>query len=1188
MSAVLAFLVARWVLTFIGTALLAALLWVFGPFLEALEDWVVRLVVILLMFAVWAGVNLLFDWRRRRCERALAEGVAAGAPDPAEVASAEEAAALREKLTTALTLLKRARGTKGYLYEQPWYAIIGPPGAGKTTALINAGLRFPLAAEMGQGALAGVGGTRLCEWWFAEDAVLIDTAGRYTTQDSDAAVDRAGWEAFLDLLKRTRVRQPLNGLIVAIALTEIAAAPREERLAHARAIRRRVKEIQDRLTIRLPIYAVFTKADLLAGFTEFFDDLDREKRAQVWGATFALTEREAGPVGGFAGEFHALIERLNSRLFDRLQAERSPPRRSLIAGFATQVASLEASLAEFLQEAFGGSRLDPAPMLRGFYFTSGTQEGTPIDRLTGVLARSFGMDQRRASALRPEEGRSYFLGRLVKEVIFGEAMLVSQRPGAARRRLLIRAGAFALVALAVVLGGALLFYARSSNQAEFDEMQAALVAYEHTAAGLTLDPVADADLPRIVPLLDEARALPHGYDHPSVTPSWLQLGLSQDAKLAAGARGVYRHALERVLLPRLIWRLETQMNGNLSRPDFLYEAMRVYLMLGNAGPLDRDLVRAWMSVDWEAGYAGAVMAPLRDVLARHLDALLANKLPSIPLDGALIEAARATFSRVPLANRVYSRIAPSAAAQAVPPWRPADALGAAGARVFLRASGKKLSDGIPGFYTVNGLYTVLLPALGNATKQVASESWVLGTRAELAPDSAEAKRLEHDVIALYEADYAKQWDAMLSDLNIVPLRSPQQAVEDLYVLSSPQSPMRDLLASVARQLTLSQPPPAPPGSAKAEAAKGVAKDAATESATTALQRRLPTTVQLRPLLATPGATAPPEPPGKEIDERYRALRDYVGTGPGAPIDQTLKAVDALRQQLARLGAAPAPGAAAPTPTGDDAALLLHAEASGAPQPVARWLQAMITSATIVRTGSTLDQAKKSFNASGGPAALCRQAVTGRYPFTPGAANEIPLDDFAKLFAPGGLIDGFFNTQLRPYVDVSGTVWKGQAVEGVAAPVSPADLAQFQRASVIRDLFFGVGGNTPSLRFDLTPVFLDGAARQVTLELGGTKISYAHGSPSATQVTWPGSTGMSTVRLVFDPAPTGGAAALENSGPWALFRLFDQGNLQQAGSAERYQLTFHSGERQAIFELRAGSVLNPFARSVLREFRCPTL
>ena len=165
------------------------------------------------MVLIWAGVNFWLDRRRKKNDDALVAGVAAGpAADPSVAASAEEVAAMREKLTTALTLLKKASGSRGYLYEQPWYAIIGPPGAGKTTALLNAGLKFPLAAEMGQAAVAGVGGTRMCDWWFTEDAVLIDTAGRYTTQDSDAAVDKAGWDAFLGMLKRTRARQPLNGV----------------------------------------------------------------------------------------------------------------------------------------------------------------------------------------------------------------------------------------------------------------------------------------------------------------------------------------------------------------------------------------------------------------------------------------------------------------------------------------------------------------------------------------------------------------------------------------------------------------------------------------------------------------------------------------------------------------------------------------------------------------------------------------------------------------------------------------------------------------------------------------------------------------------------------------------------------------------------------------------------------------
>jgi type VI secretion system protein ImpL len=182
--------------------------------LSAFDDVLPRVLLIGFFLALWLGINLFISWRRGRADTALAKGVAATAD-----AGAEEVAAMGDKLTEALGLLKRARGTRGYLYEQPWYIIIGPPGAGKTTALLNAGLSFPLAAEMGQGAVAGVGGTRMCEWWFTEDAVLIDTAGRYTTQDSDAKVDRAGWEGFLDLLKTTRARQPLNGVLVAISIT---------------------------------------------------------------------------------------------------------------------------------------------------------------------------------------------------------------------------------------------------------------------------------------------------------------------------------------------------------------------------------------------------------------------------------------------------------------------------------------------------------------------------------------------------------------------------------------------------------------------------------------------------------------------------------------------------------------------------------------------------------------------------------------------------------------------------------------------------------------------------------------------------------------------------------------------------------------------------------------------------------
>jgi type VI secretion system protein ImpL len=890
-----------------------------------------------------------------------------------------------------------------------------------------------------------------------------------------------------------------------------------------------------------------------------------------------LAKADAGPVGQFPEELQLLVDSLNDRLFDRLQAEQSPERRVLIAGFPTQIATLAQPLQGFLTEAFGGSRLDPAPLLRGVYFTSGTQEGTPIDRLTGVMARAFGLDQRRAAALRPQQGRSYFLGRLVSQVILGEAMLVSEPPAARARRIALRAASYAAVGLLTLGAAGWLVAGHSAGQREIADMSSAFAAYEAIAKETTFDPVNDSDLPRLLPLLDAARNL--GQTAGSSGGILAGFDLSQAAKLRAGADAVYRHALGYALLPRLVWRLEAQMRGYFTQPDFLYEATRVYLMLGGQGPLDAALVKEWMTYDWQTQYSGAANLAVVAALQGHLDALLAQPLPPVSLDDALVAQARTTFSRVSLASRAYSRIKPSAAAQSLPPWKPSDVLGPAGMRVFTRASGKKLSDGVPGFFTVDGFHKVLLPALPAATREVASESWVMGQKVPGNLDNAQQTELANNVVKLYLDDYAKAWDGLIQDLEIVPLRSLPQAAQDLYVLASPQSPLKDLLTAIARQVTLSEPPKPSTAEAAAEAAAKKAAAAAAPGATRSA-------AALSSILSGQPGAAPALPPGHEIDERYKQLRDLVAASGGAPIDQVLKLLNDLQQQLAKMNAA---GVGAPVAAvGSDPSLALRAESQRQPLPLGRWLAAMAESSTALRGGGARQQVIAAYNGSGGPAALCPLAVNGRFPFVPGSSLETPLDDFAKLFAPGGLIDGFFNTQLRPYVDTTGKVWKPQSVDGVAAPVSQADIAQFQRAAVIRDLFFAPGSTTIAVRFDIMPVDLDPGASQVSLEFDGTSVTYAHGPSRSTQITWPGPNHMTNVRLVFDPPPPGGTGVLAQTGPWAMFRLFGQGTLQQAGSPERYTLSFSLGGRSATFELRAGSVMNPFAPGVLQDFRCPSV
>ena len=67
---------------------------------------------------------------------------------------------------------------------------------------------------------------------------------------------------------------------------------------------------------------------------------------------------------------------------------------------------------------------------------------------------------------------------------------------------------------------------------------------------------------------------------------------------------------------------------------------------------------------------------------------------------------------------------------------------------------------------------------------------------------------------------------------------------------------------------------------------------------------------------------------------------------------------------------------------------------------------------------------------------------------------------------------------------------------------------------------------------------------------------------------------------------GSTPTLNADGPWALFRLLDQGKVE-GGSPDRYRLTFTLDGRRATFEVRGTSVRNPFRLPELNQFSCPT-
>ena len=313
--------------------------------------------------------------------------------------------------------------------ELPWYVLIGAPGSGKTTALLNAGLRFPLYDRNGGNAsVPGVAGTRNCDWWFSTEAVMIDTAGRYTTQDSNRKADAAAWHGFLALLAKFRPARPLNGVLVTVSVLDLMLWTKAERARYSAHVRMRLSEMYAALNARFPVYVLVTKLDLLAGFSEFFGDLDPQGRAQVWGTTFDHGIDPALIAAPYGRDFAALLERLGAEMLARLHEEPDLQRRAAIYRFPQQFHAIGPMVGEFLAQAFG-TQVNHRPLqLRGAYYTSGTQEGNPIDRVMVALARSFRLDRGGGPAVLGSSGKSYFLTRLLREVVFPEAVLAAVEP----------------------------------------------------------------------------------------------------------------------------------------------------------------------------------------------------------------------------------------------------------------------------------------------------------------------------------------------------------------------------------------------------------------------------------------------------------------------------------------------------------------------------------------------------------------------------------------------------------------------------------------------------------------------------------------------------------------------------------------------------------------------------------------
>ncbi|MGD8175035.1 type VI secretion system membrane subunit TssM [Marinimicrobium sp. ARAG 43.8] len=1162
-------------ISLLGLIILSLLIWFSGPYIKfgrgnvaPLGSTTARFLAIGLLLVLWGLNNLRLQWRDRQQNQSLVNDIQESHPSSESYTStqaSEEVAHIQQRFAEALNTLRqrrfRGRANKNRaLYELPWYIIVGPPGAGKTTALINSGLEFPLAETFGKGALQGVGGTRHCDWWFTNDAVLVDTAGRYTTHDSHRVVDSSAWEGFLNLLKKHRRRRPINGVIVSVSVQDLLTQSEEERAVQARTIRSRIDELMTRLEVRFPVYLLLTKADLIAGFDGFFEDLGKEERDQVWGVSLpAPTGEDVAPdIERIAEELKRLDERLYDRVLWRMHQERDVSRRSAIEQFPQQMEQVNALVLSFVQQAFAPNRYRQQPYLRGAYYSSGTQDGTPIDRLMTAVSLQFGFS---GDAAGPGYGRgkSFFLGRLFRDVIFPESELVGVNPKFECWRRWGRRCAYG--AMTVVALGLVTVWTGSVGRhaSQLQNVDAKLDQFEQL--DMAEAPVsAEATLPLLTTLAHAGAT----YDHDK-HPLLRSVGL-YDGRINRRAGRAYQNYLKGPFSRALIEELESMLrNTNSDLP--LYTQFRVYQMFSDVDRMDSGQVLSWFREYWSNS---SLSGEQRTQLYSHLSNLLRlDGLEAQPLDESLARQVAQRLVQVPVARRVYSRI------QAEPNYRRlVDLRSQYGDRlstVFDLGDDARAASQIPWMFTREGYDAINLSPRSPVLRELVNDRWIFArlNRSAASATDEDLNDLSDQVKALYMSDYIRAWSRAIDALTVISFSSLGQGSAVLAQASDPlYSPLYSVLEVAARQTRLTD-------SKVKEAVANAGRSRRTDVATDLIASQIDSTVvdkHFQELHRLMGDSGGPAPIHTVLDE-VRELNDFVQEIQMAP-DPNRRSFEIARERFSS-------GAGSPITN-------VLSYGRRLPQPLEQWLtglsretwKGVLLAARVHVVQEWRAQVYQPY----------QRMASGRYPLVSGVDAEMSVYDFSEFFKPDGMHQQFFQEYIEPFVHTRGQ-WSNRTVDGYGLGLSGSALNHIRQGLEVTRVMFPEGTSSPHLKLEFRPQALSKDNARFSLNLDGEELSYNHGPKFWRSVEWSGDQAESRLRMIFEGV-NGGVRDQVYQGPWAWLRALDEARVERTPQADVFQVTFSAGDGVAgdqdtmVYEVRARSVDNLLTHNPLRQYSCP--
>lgn len=673
----------------------------------------------------------------------------------------QEIKVLRNNLKKTLKHLKTTyTKTNNKFKRHPWFIVIGPLAAGKTSLLSKSEL--DLSTAQGE-AVTAIVPTKHYDWRLAHNAVFLDVAGNSVDSEIQAAKSLVVWQGLIKLLRRYRWYKPIDGLLVVMNLHAFQSSSKAHQKAELAYLHSQIQTLAY-VNKSLPVYIIFNQCDLLEGFSDFFADLSLEERRQAWGMEFSVDNDGKSTSDILEQQFNALLQRLNDRLLWRMHQEYNLEKRAKIREFPLQLESLRQPIIDIANELVWGEQIK----LRGIYFTSSVDKGHSINYLLPSISKAFALEPSQKvidNSYKPQE-KAYFIHNLLKDIIIPAR---EKEPAKKQQFGWYSWNKAYLIGLIVFILGAVLSFSVYQHDVTAIENIKQLMAQsiytqpKQDTLNYTLNKLNTA-----YRVKEELQQL-----------AWYQsIGFPQLNVLKKQASITYEKLLNVHLKLELKKILETQIR-QADNPNQLYTALKIYLMLGEPVHLNQETVQNWFSEKLQKNIATKSQ---HKQLATYIADLLNSSYTPIKLNQLIINNARETLNNIPVPQLVYLALQNQYDKAEQP------LLTQTQHRLF------EATPKIPKLYTMQSFATIYNKQIPNGCHTITKGNWVLGSNIKALSINTEQCTLAAK--AIYINEYANAWNQLVQNLKIVKFSDLNQTADTLKTLATSDSPLMQLLTII--------------------------------------------------------------------------------------------------------------------------------------------------------------------------------------------------------------------------------------------------------------------------------------------------------------------------------------------------------------------------------------------------------